>query len=421
MKIFKFGGASVKTAEAVKNVKSIIDTYPVDQLFVVVSAMGKTTNALEKIAEALYQKDFSHFLEITNQLKAFHLKIAQDLFTDHAHPIFEEINTLFIQLEKRKEKRLAENYNFLYDQVVPLGEILSTKIVQAYLSLMEKDTEWIDARTLIRTDNHYRNADVDWKKTESMIQSVIKNSTARIFVTQGFVGHTDEGFSTTLGREGSDFTAGIIAYCTNAENVTIWKNVPGMLNADPKWFDDTVKLDKISYKEIIELAYYGASVVHPKTIKPLQNKNIPLYIQSFINPTSTGTIVQKETDCDALTPSFIFKTNQVLLSITPKDFSFIVEENLSAIFNKIACVGGHINLMQTSAVSFTVSLDIDTICLGQLKEMLDEDYITRYNDDLELVTIRYYDNATIQRVTQGKEVLMEQKTRHTVRIVMRKK
>ena len=241
----------------------------------------------------------------------------------------------------------------------------------------------------------------------------------KVCITQGFIGHTEENFTTTLGREGSDFTAGIIAYCTNAESVTIWKDVPGMLNADPKWFDNTVKLDRISFKEAIELAYYGASVIHPKTIKPLQNKNIPLFVKSFVDPSAEGTVIQESTENDHLIPSFIFKINQVLLSITPKDFSFIVEENLSDIFGKLAISGGHINIMQNSAVSFTVCLDIDDFRLNKLVDLLSKDYVVRYNRGLELVTIRHFDQATIDRVTTHKEILMEQKTRHTARIVMK--
>ncbi|MEX2482982.1 MAG: aspartate kinase [Brumimicrobium sp.] len=420
MKVFKFGGASVRDVDAVKNVKTIIDRFQGEKLVVVISAMGKTTNALENVVHALYEKDYDTFRALIQERKKFHLDILAELFEDNVNPIFNEVKTIFNDLGNRTHLNIAENYDFEYDQIVSLGEIVSTKIVSAYLEEKNNDVIWADARTLVRTNHNYRAADVDWEKTEELIHNfVVSNDQKNVVITQGFLGHTDENFTTTLGREGSDFTAGIFAYCTNAESVTIWKDVPGMLNADPKWFDNTVKLEKISFKEAIELAYYGASVIHPKTIKPLQNKGIPLFVRSFIDPESEGTIIQNSTENDHLIPSFIFKINQVLLSITPKDFSFIVEENLSDIFAKLALAGGHINIMQNSAVSFTVCLDIDTIRLNKLIELLEDDYIVKYNRDLELVTIRHYDQETIDRVTGEKEILMEQKTRQTARIVMK--
>lgn len=419
MKVFKFGGASVKTASAVKNVKSILDGFAKEKLFVVVSAMGKTTNAMEAIVSALYDKNFDLFCELVEDRKSFHIEIMDALFEDKKNPIFEEVNTLFEDLKLMKKDRLVENYNFQYDQIVSLGEVLSSKIITAYLSTFQDDVCWRDARTFIRTNNDYRKAEVDWEKTKELMDIELNQPNCRVSITQGFVGHTEEGFTTTLGREGSDFSAGIIAYCTNAESVTIWKDVPGMLNADPKWFENTVKLDKISFREAIELAYYGASVIHPKTIKPLQNKNIPLYIKSFLAPAEPGTVIQASTENDALVPSFIFKVNQILLSICPKDFSFVVEENLSDIFKKLALSGAHINVMQNSAVSFSVCIDIDNFGLNRLIDLLKDEYDIKYNDNLELVTIRHYDQKTINRVTKGREILMEQKTRQTVRIVMR--
>lgn len=420
MKIFKFGGASVKDAEAVKNVQSILDRYRNEKLIVVISAMGKTTNAMENIAMSLYEKNFKVFDELIEERRQFHLAITNELFDEKNHQIFDEVNEIFSELSDRKQEQIAENYDFEYDQIVSLGEVISTKIVNAYLGLNRKDVAWADSRRLVRTNHAYRAAEVDWEKTEELIQEfVTEHSSVNVIITQGFLGHTDENFTTTLGREGSDFTAGIFAYCTNAESVTIWKDVSGMLNADPKWFDNTVKLDTISFKEAIELAYFGASVIHPKTIKPLQNKNIPLFVKSFVDPEAPGTVIQNSTENDHLIPSFIFKINQVLLSITPKDFSFIVEENLSDIFAKLAISGGHINIMQNSAVSFTVCLDIDVLRLNKLMDLLGDDYVVKYNNGLELVTIRHYDQATIDRVTAQKEILMEQKTRQTARIVMK--
>ena len=418
MKIFKFGGASVKSADAIENVKSILANYVGEDLVIVLSAMGKTTNALEGIVTALYEKDLDAFCDSVDLLKEFHFDIMDALFEDKSHAIFAEVNFIFDQLITLKDERLSDNYDYQYDQIVSLGEILSTKIIFSYLNCFRNDVCWIDARSFIRTNNNYRSAEVDWEKTQSLIDFELSNPDCKVAITQGFIGHTDEGFTTTLGREGSDFTAGIIAYCTNAESVTIWKDVPGMLNADPKFFKDTIQLNQISYKEVIELSYYGASVIHPKTVKPLQNKNIPLFIKSFLDPDSPGTTIQQSTENDHLVPSFIIKKNQILLSIIPRDFSFVVEDNLSDIFKKLALSNGHINVMQNSAVSFTVCLDIDSIGLKKLVDLLKEDYEIRYNDNVELVTIRHYDQATIDRVIKDKEILMEQKTRHTVRIVL---
>ena len=420
MRVFKFGGASVKDAESVKNVGYIINNFSDDQVVVVVSAMGKTTNSMELIADALYQKQYDEFRALVQERKHYHLAIVDALFEQKNHPIFEEVKSIFNDLGNRVHLPIAENYDFEYDQIVSLGEVVSTKIIHAYVSMSRKDAVWMDARRLVRTNNNYRYADVNWQKTEGLIRNfVAEHSDTHVFVTQGFLGHTDESFTTTLGREGSDFTAGIFAYCLDAKDVTIWKDVPGMLNADPKWFDNTVKLDMISFKEAIELSYYGASVIHPKTLKPLQNKGIPLYVKSFVHPENPGTAIQSSTELDALIPSFIFKMNQVLMSITPKDFSFIAEDNMSDIFKRLAGVGARINVMQNSALSFTACMDIRPESLTKLVEELSKDYVIKYNNDLELVTIRHYDQATIDRVTVGKEIFMEQKTRQTVRIVMK--
>lgn len=420
MKVFKFGGASVKDSDAVRNVEKIINLYKNEELVVVISAMGKTTNAMEKVATAYFNNNREEFTELVQERRKFHLEIMNDLFSDKNHVAFEEINEIFDKLLNLDYDDCSENFDFEYDQIVSQGELISTKIVAHYLNCSNSTVSWIDARELIRTNHDYRYAEVDWDKTTSLINTMwSEKGSKKIIITQGFLGHTSEGLTTTLGREGSDFTAGIFAYCLNAKSVTIWKDVPGMLNADPKWFDNTVKLDSISFREAIELAYYGASVIHPKTIKPLQNKNIPLFVKSFLDPEKPGTEIQPSTENDDLVPSFIFKMNQVLISITPKDFSFVVEENMSDIFKALATVGARINVMQNSAVSFSVCLDIDDEKLKKLKEKLEDQFIVRYNKGLELVTIRHYDQATIDRVTQSKEILMEQKTRQTARIVMK--
>ena len=419
LRVFKFGGASVKDADAVRNVASIIEQHD-GQLAVVVSAMGKTTNAMELIVDALFNRKQEVFEELVAEREAFHKAILKQLFEEN-DPIYEEIEELFSELREKYEERLPENYDFEYDQVVSYGELISTKIISAYLNKSDVSSMWMDARELIRTDRNYREADVDWKRTEELFKErfIPGFQTARVLVTQGFIGHTPEGFTTTLGREGSDFTGGIIAYSCGAESLTIWKDVPGMLNADPKYFDNTIKLDRISFREAIELAYYGASVIHPKTVQPLQNRAIPLYVNSFLDPSKEGTVIQTDTTSDHLIPSFIFKMDQVLVSITPKDFSFIVEKNLSDIFERMAGVKAKINIMQNSALNFSVLLDQKKINLQALIDSFSNDYHVKYNEGLELITIRHYDQETIDRVTENKQVLLEQKTRDTVRIVVK--
>lgn len=423
MNVFKFGGASVKDANAVRNVSHILSLFPKDQLIVVVSAMGKTTNAMEEIVDSLWKKDEKRYMELIEDRYLFHQLIVAELFPEKHYFIHQQMDELFESLKNRFQLPISDNYNFEYDQIVSLGEVLSTMIVEAFMKEEGHSTVWVDCRKIIRTNHEYREGEVDWAKTEALVNERLLPlfKEKRIAITQGFIGHTSEGFTTTLGREGSDFTAGILAYCTNAKGVTIWKDVPGMLNADPKWFDDTIKLEKISFKEAIELSYYGASVIHPKTIKPLQNKGIPLYVKSFIQPNAEGTVIQESIDYDHLVPSFIFKMDQVLMSFTPKDFSFIVEENLGDIFQQLAFYGVKINLMQNSALSFSILFDRSKTEPMKLVEKFKDQYSVRYNEGLELVTIRHYDQATIDRVTIDKDILLEQRTRQTIRMVMKNK
>lgn len=423
MKVFKFGGASVKDAAAVQNVAEIIALFKGQKIGIVVSAMGKTTNALELVVSALCERDDVNFNKLTSELKSFHVDIMKSLFYDVNHPIFKEVEEEFEQLREMYEERIPDNFNFEYDQIVSLGEVISTKIVNAYLVQSGISSCWADARELIRTDNKYREGGVDWNKTEMLFQSrfMPKFNESDVQVTQGFIGHTSEGLTTTLGREGSDYTAGIMAFCCNAESVTIWKDVPGMLNADPKWFDNTIKLESVSFREAIELSYYGASVIHPKTLKPLQNKDIPLYVKSFIDPNADGTTIHAATDNDHLVPSFIFKMGQVLFSFTPKDFSFIVEQNLSDIFSRLAKADAKINLMQNSALNFSILLDEEKVNIDEICELFEDTYIVKYNQGLELVTVRHYDQATLDRVTENKEVVLEQKTRETARLIVKQR
>lgn len=421
MKVFKFGGASVKDADAVRNVAGILKRFPGEQLIVVISAMGKTTNALERLTDAFfYRKEDPQ--AVLAEIRCYHFTIVHQLFPDKNHPIHTELHNTLVELEWAIEDEPTHSYDCEYDQIVSVGEMLSTKIVNAYLAQEGIAAKWWDVRDFIRTDNTYREGKVDWPLTEQLVKEQLvpffQQHKEQVVITQGFVGVTSENFTTTLGREGSDYTAAILAWCTDAEEVTIWKDVPGVLNADPKWFDETRLIPQLTYQDAIELTYYGATVIHPKTIKPLQNKHIPLYVRSFVQPEKEGTKIH-DVQVSLPVPCFIFKVNQVLLSISPKDFSFIVEENLGDIFDLFAQHRVKMNVMLNSAISFSVSVDNDPQKLPALIEKLRENYRVLYNENTELVTIRYYDQPTIDRVTAGKQIFLEVKSRYTVQIVMK--
>jgi len=419
LKVFKFGGASVKDAAAVKNAASIVKQYAKDNLLIVVSAMGKTTNNLERLVNA-YFFDKETMQEIFDELKTFHFDIVSALFKNKSSAIYAQLENDFVELLWAIEDEPSSTYNHHYDQIVGMGEIFSSRIVSAYFNEDGSDCLWLDARGIIQTDNTYREGNVDFELTQQLAEKdllpLLKQH--KVVLTQGFIGGTSENFTTTLGREGSDYTAAILAYSTKAESVTIWKDVPGVLNADPKWFSNTQKIDELTYQDAIELAYYGATVIHPKTIKPLQNKNIPLYVKSFVEPVAEGTVI-KDSNKHLPIPSFIFKVHQMLITISPRDFSFIAEENLSKIFALFYQHQVKINVMQLSAISFSVCVDMDNKKIQPLIQTLQNDYKVLYNDELELVTIRYYDQSTIERVCIDKEVLLEQKSRYTVQLVVR--
>lgn len=415
-KIFKFGGASVKDAKSIVNVGSIAANYKNQSLVLVISAMGKTTNKLEEVCQSyFFQRE--DFINLTENLKQYHLTICKELFEDENHEVFKSIETIFSYLNRYFEQQPNANFDLVYDQVVPVGELLSSKILSAYLNEIEIKNTWLDARKLVLTDSKFRKANVDWELTNLAIANLDKST--QIMVTQGFIGGTKGNFMTTLGREGSDYTAAIFANALNADSVTIWKDVPGVLNADPKFFNNTVKLEKISYKEAIELAYYGATVIHPKTIKPLQNKEIPLWVKSFENPAELGTLISSDFSKDHEISSFIFKQNQVLISISPKDFSFIGEENLSEIFKLFADCNLEVNTMQNSAINFSVCVDYQPDNIDKVRKLLAEKFIVKYNENLNLLTIRHYTPKIIAELVKNREILLEQKTRNTVRILMR--
>ena len=425
LKVYKFGGASVKDADSVRNVAAILKIHAPEKLVVIVSAMGKTTNALEKVLNAWYESDdrLSAFLQ---DIINYHQEIIISLFPDKNHPVHFKTDLLFGELEGHLNSLPTLQYDYDYDQVVSFGELISTTIISEYLLSESLNCRWFDVRELISTDNSWREAKVNWETTELQIREQVydfldKSETKpAIALTQGFMGATTDGATTTLGREGSDFTAAIFAYALKAKEMVIWKDVPGLLNADPKYFSVTERLASISYREAIELAYYGATVIHPKTIKPLQNKDIPLRIKSFIDPESDGTVITQNTSADSLIPSFIFKVNQVLISVSPRDFSFIDEQSLSEILAVFANNSIHISLMQNSAISFSVCVDNNERRLSQLFEALGKEYKVRYNTGLELITIRHYDQATIDRVLEdGKTVLLEMRSRLTAQFVVR--
>jgi len=421
MKVFKFGGASVKDAESVRNAVSIIKSYGKEQLFVIVSAMDKTTNALEQLLNAFYYKteDWHPILE---KIKKFHFRILNELFPNSKNPIHQEIHNAFVEVEWQLEDDPIGTYDFEYDQMVSIGEVLSSKILSAFLSESACKNKWIDARDLIRTDNSYRAAVVDWEITNSQIQRIASNSFStdnNILVSQGFIASTSENYTSTLGREGSDFSAAIVASALNAEEVIIWKDVEGMFNADPKFFENTIKLNNISYKEAVELAYFGASVIHPKTIKPLENKGIPLFVKSFLNPKNKGTLIDRNTATDSLIPSYIHKPHQVLISISPRDFSFIEEDNLSRIFGLFFKHGVSIDTMQNSAISFSVCTSQNNPKLEQLIQDLENHFKVSYNTEVSLLTIRHYNEDVITELIKNKESLLEQRSRSTARFVLK--
>lgn len=419
MQVFKFGGASVKDAESVKNVVKVLKLFPQQKLCVVISAMGKTTNALERLANAFFYKT-ENAEAVLEEIKQFHINICDGLFSNKQHAIYTELENTFVELYWAIEDEPTHGFDFEYDQIVSMGEVISTKIVSAYLNEVGVNNKWVDARGIVQTDNTYREGKVDFDLTESLVNKDLLPlfNQYPIVITQGFIGGTSENFTTTLGREGSDYTASILAYCLNAQNVTIWKDVPGVLNADPKWFSNTKKIEELSYHDAIELTYYGATVIHPKTIKPLQNKNIPLYVKSFLNPKETGTVV-RDGDKRLNIPSYIFKVNQVLISIQPKDFSFIAEDNLSDIFEVFSKHGVKINLMQLSAISFSVCCNDDKDKIQSLVNDLQQQFKVLYNSGLELMTVRYHTQETIDYLTQKKVILLEQRSRYTVQMVMK--
>lgn len=420
MKVFKFGGASVRDAESIRNVKKVLDLFKEDKIVVVISAMDKTTNALEEVVSAYFRNRESAFIEL-QKVKDFHQHIINNLFPETNVELEDEISNIFLEIEWTLEEDAERDYGFIYDQIVSQGEFLSTRIISSWLNSQDVKNVWADIRDYIRTDNTYREGQVDWASTGELITKgmfELMRLNQRI-ITQGFVGGTSENYNTTLGREGSDYTAAIIAHVMDAEEVCIWKDVPGVLNADPKYFNDAVLFDKLSYHESIELAYYGASVIHPKTLKPLENKNIPLYVRSFKNPENPGTVITETDQLQVEIPSYIFKSNQTLFSISANDFSFVVEDHLSRIFSIFARHHVRINLMQNSALSFSACVDHDAFRIPPLITNLQKDFKVLYNTDLELYTVRHYNQEIIDKLSEGREIILEQRSRSTAQLLFK--
>jgi len=416
MRIFKFGGASVKDSSAVQNLFSILNQKGFDKTLVVISAMGKTTNAFELVVKNYFENKDELQYSI-NQIFEFHNQIALDLFSKQNHEIHMEIKLIFENLKGFLKRNKSPNYSFVYDQVVPFGELLSTKIISAYLNFKGIKSNWIDSRDLIKTDSNYRDADLDWNVTQKNILNKIDQKLLNI--TQGFIGSNKNNFNTTLGREGSDYSAAIYAYCLNANSLTIWKDVPGVLNADPRVFQNPVLLEYISYTEAIELAFYGASVIHPKTLQPLQKKEIPLYVKSFLNPEGAGTAISRGVKIKPEIPCFIVKRNLNLLKLSTLDFSFIVEENISEIFQILHENKMKVDLIQNSAISFSVCVYDKFDRLKELISILKATFKVESMKNVSLFTIRHFNETSSQEILKNKELLMEQRTDDILQLIVR--
>ena len=415
MRIFKFGGASVKDADGVRNVAKVLQHEGTENTLVIISAMGKMTNYFEEIIDTYFYELEDLNLKL-NKVELYHKNIISDLFQKE-NEIYSEIDVLFGELRWFLARNTSQRYNYVYDQIICFGELLSTKILSAYLNLLQIDNLWLDVRNYIKTDSNYRDAKVNWILTQQIIND--KLDLNKLNITQGFLGGNDTENTTSLGREGSDYTAGIFAYCLNAESVTIWKDVPGILNADPRVFKETTLIEQISYEETIEMAFYGASVIHPKTIKPLQNKEIPLFVKSFLNPKNSGTIVSKGVRLNPYIPCFIVKKNQIFVSISANDFSFMVEDNLSYIFKKLHDYKLKVNLIQNSAISFSVCVDNKFDNFDAFYTELKSEFKIDFQKKVDLYTIRHFNNETIAKVTKRGKSLLSQTNKETIQIVLK--
>ena len=415
MQILKFGGASIKNSTNIKKVADILKNIDCNNTIVIVSAIGKTTNAFENIVK-LYLKDSDQFINSIIELHNFHINILKELFTEN-HAIYKIIKDDFIEISNFLKKNKSPNYNFIYDQIISFGEILSSKILNEYLTSIGIKSSYKDVRELIKTDSYYRNSNIDWKITKKNILKAKFDS--NITLTQGFIASNEDNFTTTMGREASDYTAAVFAYCLSANSVTIWKDVDGILNADPKKFNNTILLEKISYDEAIELAFYGASVIHPKTIQPLQKKEIPLYVKSYNNPTGTGTCVSKSKTLFPKIPCYILKENQILISISSLDFSFTINDKTKSILNLLSKNKIKINLTQNSAISLTLCVEDDYNNIDELTDELKSNFKIHIEKKLNLYTVRNLEKKTINEFKKNKDILIDQMYNNTSQFICR--
>lgn len=416
MNVYKFGGASVKDAEGVKNLFKIINTQK-ENLIIVVSAMGKMTDALEVLCNAYFNKT-GETADAFMRIKDFHQQIINDLFGDNQKEVCNLTDHLYTELEHILASEPSLSYDYEYDRIICFGELLSTTIIAAYLEKQGRKVKFTDIRKCLITDQNYRNACVNMELSAQLCRKTFTFQDTFMYITQGFIAGTTTNQTTTLGREGSDYTAALLANLLGAEDVTIWKDVPGIMNADPKLYEDTEIISKLSYKEAIELSNCGAKVIHPKTIKPLQNKGIPLYVRSFLYPESHGSVIRELDEKLQLPPIYIDKGQQLLLTLSPRDFSFIAEEKLSNIFAILAKYRLRLNLMQTSAITFSFCIDLNEAIFENFINELKDEYEVLYNKDVRLLTIRHYTEEIINRLTAGKNILVEQRSRLTARFVV---
>jgi aspartate kinase len=420
MRVFKFGGASIKDAESIQNVASIVRRFQNDPLVIVISASGKTTNAMELVLKAYWERNLEEMQTALNKVKEHHKALTNGLFEDSEHPVHSEIHDIFIDLEWTLEEDPQDEFDYLYDQIVGTGELLSTTIVSAYFNAVNLKTTWLDVRDCIHTDNTYRDAKINWEGTENAIKEKVPALlTKGLVLTQGFLGGTTENFTTTLGREGSDFTAAIFSYCLDAQDMSIWKDVPGVLTADPRLFDNPTLVEQLSYSEAIEMTYYGAQVIHPKTIRPLQNKKIPLYVKSFIEPEGKGTVIGAFEINDYL-PMIVVKKKQVLLRMVSKDFFFVDEVKFSKLFETLATHRIKVNMTQNTALAFSVCVNEDAQKIESLIADLEMDYEVKKTEGLKLVTIRHTSETLFDRIVGTRKIYLEEKIGSNIQLVMNK-
>lgn len=422
MKVFKFGGASLESVERIRQVGQIIQSFPEDKLLIVISAMGKTTNELEKVAQNYFLRKREIAAQLLYNIEQQHMQVAEALLGNRENPLFIQLQQFFTEAEWTLGEKPMRAYDYYYDQLVSLGELLSTAIVSAYFNSVGIRNTWLDVRDVFRTDDNFRDANIDWDITQRQVtEKVLPLFThTNIVISQGFIGSTDQNESVTLGREGSDYSAAVFANMLDAESQTIWKDVEGLKNADPKLFPNTVNIPEISYGEVIEMAFYGAQVIHPKTIKPLQNKQIPLYVKCFLDKNLPGTVIKEVSDVRQLPPIIVLKKNQVLLHITSKDYSFITEEKISGIYEIFHGLKIKINLMQNGAISFSCCIDHNPEKIELLIKTLHNDFKINYNEGLELLTVRYYQDSLLEELSNGHRILLEQRSPATIQRLWKK-